>query len=456
MFIELEPGTDGEPLEEGDTIPVHEHRAGHRPRRVPVGARRRHAHYLKLLINGAGKGLEGHGNDLREVFRRLEPAPPRHRARSPARSPTGAPSMRAAGPQLRLAARRAGRQGQGARRAWSTSRTRCSSRSPSEEHEHLARRSRSCPATLGPDPRHARARCRRSRRCCSPTLESLRPGVPPARQGQPRGAAVRHARPSRSCATRSARSSARRAPVRARPAARPPSDLAEATPDLTASFHELNRFFNMAAYNPGGAEPVTGNEAARPQAATRATCSGSAGSRQNTDLALLDERRDRPVPPRARRLQLHRHPRDAVAQPAAGSIIGLTNVLNTPASAAATPRAPGGRSAPAERTPRRHAAPTAAETTAGEARWTSKARASAASPRWSVFALGCFGAAAVPVAGLRRHRSRSSRSSTRSRRRSRRPTTLAEEADVRIAGVNVGKVQKKELDKARRRDARRR
>ena len=29
--------------------------------------------YLKLLITGAGKGLEGRGNDLREVFKRLGP-----------------------------------------------------------------------------------------------------------------------------------------------------------------------------------------------------------------------------------------------------------------------------------------------------------------------------------------------------------------------------------------------
>ena len=44
------------------------------------------------------------------------------------------------------------------------------------------------------------------------------------------------------------------------PAAR---DLAQASPDLTKTFRELNRFFNMAAYNPGGAEPpqvVDGND----------------------------------------------------------------------------------------------------------------------------------------------------------------------------------------------------
>ena len=39
------------------------------------------------------------------------------------------------------------------------------------------------------------------------------------------------------------------------------SVLFTATPDLTASFHQLNRFFNIAAYNPRGREPVTGVEA---------------------------------------------------------------------------------------------------------------------------------------------------------------------------------------------------
>jgi hypothetical protein len=41
-----------------------------------------------------------------------------------------------------------------------------------------------------------------------------------------------------------------------RPAAK---NLATAAPDLVATFHELNRFFNMGAYNPGGAEGLTGN-----------------------------------------------------------------------------------------------------------------------------------------------------------------------------------------------------
>jgi phospholipid/cholesterol/gamma-HCH transport system substrate-binding protein len=34
-------------------------------------------------------------------------------------------------------------------------------------------------------------------------------------------------------------------------------DLANATPDLTAAFHELNRLFDMGAYNPGGTEGIS-------------------------------------------------------------------------------------------------------------------------------------------------------------------------------------------------------
>ena len=53
-----------------------------------------------------------------------------------------------------------------------------------------------------------------------------------------------------------------------RPAA---TNLAKASPDLRESFFELNRFFNMAAYNPGGREKLSG-DAAKDRRATRACC----------------------------------------------------------------------------------------------------------------------------------------------------------------------------------------
>ena len=39
-----------------------------------------------------------------------------------------------------------------------------------------------------------------------------------------------------------------------------------AQPDLTTSFNKLNRLFNIGAYNPRGAEGLTGDLATRPRA----------------------------------------------------------------------------------------------------------------------------------------------------------------------------------------------
>jgi phospholipid/cholesterol/gamma-HCH transport system substrate-binding protein len=47
-----------------------------------------------------------------------------------------------------------------------------------------------------------------------------------------------------------------------RPAAR---DLANGTPDLRRALHGINRFFNMAAFNPNGREPVPSDATAAQQ-----------------------------------------------------------------------------------------------------------------------------------------------------------------------------------------------
>ena len=44
-----------------------------------------------------------------------------------------------------------------------------------------------------------------------------------------------------------------------RPAAK---NLADASPDVREVFYQINRFFNMAAYNPNGKEPVPADPAA--------------------------------------------------------------------------------------------------------------------------------------------------------------------------------------------------
>ena len=134
----------------------------------------------------------------------------------------------------------------------------------------------SCPTALDAT-QSALAKVDRLATVLGPTLEDLRPGGARARPGAAADAPVPdrddadHPRPA--------------APVRARGAARPCSelrpamrDLSAATPDLTRTFRVVNALLNTLAYNPPGA-------------ARRATCSGCRG--RTTPAPRCSRRRTR-------------------------------------------------------------------------------------------------------------------------------------------------------------------
>ena len=74
MFIELDPGTDKAPLaKRGWTLPVSNTLPDVNPDEILASLDSDTRDYLTLLVDGAGRGLKGRGNDLREVFRRFEP-----------------------------------------------------------------------------------------------------------------------------------------------------------------------------------------------------------------------------------------------------------------------------------------------------------------------------------------------------------------------------------------------
>ncbi len=94
-------------------------------------------------------------------------------------------------------------------------------------------------------------------RVLAPTLESLRPAF--RSLGRANLDVIPFARSSEPIVREQVRPFVRAARPyvgELRPAA---EQLSTATPDLTSAFHELNRFFNMAAYNPKGAEKLTGD-----------------------------------------------------------------------------------------------------------------------------------------------------------------------------------------------------
>ncbi|HEX2233136.1 MAG TPA: MlaD family protein [Thermoleophilaceae bacterium] len=72
MFVEVDPG-DGPPMRENERIQVSNTLEDVDPDEFFAALDADTRDYLRLLISGAGKGLEGRGSDLQEVFARLGP-----------------------------------------------------------------------------------------------------------------------------------------------------------------------------------------------------------------------------------------------------------------------------------------------------------------------------------------------------------------------------------------------
>ena len=257
MFLALDPGSPSAPLlDEGDTIQINATAPDVNPDEILSVLDADTRDYLKLLINGAGKGLEGRGYDLREVFARLGPL---HRdvAELNELVATRRHNLRRLIHNYGSTVDRLGREDRSLTDLV---------RNSSEVFDKLAGQETQIsgaiarlPSTLEQTERTL-VRVDELGRVAGPAFEALRPAVRrlPAANAQLRPLAeqiepvlrtkirpfVREARPY----------------VRdLRPAA---ENLRTASPDLRQSFFELNRLFNMAAYNPGGRQGLSGNLAA--------------------------------------------------------------------------------------------------------------------------------------------------------------------------------------------------
>jgi phospholipid/cholesterol/gamma-HCH transport system substrate-binding protein len=254
MFIELEPGHRGEELSEGDTIPVANTAPDVDPDEILSALDSDTRSYLQLLINGAGKGLDGNGDDLREVFRRLGPT------NRSLKKVTGAIADRRR--EMRRLIHNYGSlletlSGKDEELVRLVDESNAVFQSFAAEEQNISASVARLPGTLRTTA-DTLGKVQTFAPVLRSSLESLRPAVrqldvanrevlPFVREAEP--IVRKQIRPF----VRTARPYVRDL----RPAA---EDLAQATPDLTASFHQLNRFFNMAAYNPNGREPVSGNE----------------------------------------------------------------------------------------------------------------------------------------------------------------------------------------------------
>ena len=255
MFLEVDPGR-GRALPEGATVPVENTLPDVNTDEFLAMLDADTRDYLKLLITGAGRGLEGRGRDLREVFRLFEPT-----HRDLARVSSAIASRRERLRRLvnsleRLSGELAGKEDELAELVDSAATV---FRSYAAEDRNISRAVRELPdalrqttSTLGEVERLARV--------LGPASENLRPAARAlGRSAVALRPFARDAAPLLRERIRPLVRDARPLVRDLRPAAR---NLSTSTPDLRRVFVVLNRFFNMAAYNPRGREgpDVAGRE----------------------------------------------------------------------------------------------------------------------------------------------------------------------------------------------------
>ena len=247
MFIEVDPGK-GEPLEDGDRIAVSNTSPDIDQDEFFEALDADTRDYLKLLITGAGKGLEGRSDDFREIFKRFEPL---HRDIARVNSAVAERRRNLA----RLVHNYSLLVDELADKDQELTRLVTASNEVfdafASEDLNISSTVSKLPSTLE-QTSTTLAKVDGFAKVLGPSLEDLRPAFRKLDE------ANREVLPFVTEAEPIVRERIRPFVREARPyvgdlepAAR---DLSAATPDLTDIFGELNRFFNMAAYNPNGRE----------------------------------------------------------------------------------------------------------------------------------------------------------------------------------------------------------
>jgi phospholipid/cholesterol/gamma-HCH transport system substrate-binding protein len=252
MFIELDPGSGRAPrAQAGWTVPIRNTAPDVNPDEVFSVLDDDTRDYLKLLIGGAGQGLKGRGDDLRDLFRRFEPT---HRdlERVNGKVAQRHRNLRRLVHSLeQLNKELAGKDDQLAALVDSSSKV---FRTFASEQQNVGRAVSDLPGTLQQTTATLQ-KVQRFARVLRPTADDLRPPVKALDR------ANQQVKPLADEATPIVRDQIRPFVRDARPLVRslaaPAGELATATPDLTSTFTTLNHFLNLAGYNESGRQGPT-------------------------------------------------------------------------------------------------------------------------------------------------------------------------------------------------------
>jgi phospholipid/cholesterol/gamma-HCH transport system substrate-binding protein len=250
MFLEVDPG-DGKPLPKDGRIPISNTLPDIDPDEFLAALDGDTRNYLKLLISGAGKGLEHRGNDLRATLKRLGPL---HKdlARVSKAVAERRHNMRRLVNRYGLLMAELGKSDEDITRLVRSSNATLGAFA--DEDQNISALVSKLPGTLN-QTTTTLGKVDRLADQMGPTFESLRP---PFRKLDDANAAVlpfvKEAAP---ILEKQVRPFARAAQPFQRDLGAASRDLSKATPDLTTAFHELNRLFDIGAYNPGGTEGIS-------------------------------------------------------------------------------------------------------------------------------------------------------------------------------------------------------
>src|SRR6185503_2450309 len=250
MFLEVDPG-DGKPLPKDGRIPVSNTLPDIDPDEFLAALDGDTRNYLKLLISGAGKGLEGRGTDLRETLRRLGPL---HKdlARVSRAVAERRQNLRRLVNRYGLLMTELGKSDKDITRLVRTSNVTLGAFA--DEDQNISALVSKLPGTLN-QTASTLGKVDTLAQQMRPTFEALRP--PFRTLDDANKAVLPFVKEAAPILKNQVRPFARASQPFQRNLGGAAKNLAEANPDLTTAFRGLNRLFDIGAYNPGGTESIS-------------------------------------------------------------------------------------------------------------------------------------------------------------------------------------------------------
>jgi phospholipid/cholesterol/gamma-HCH transport system substrate-binding protein len=253
MFVELDPGTTGAPLMAKDgMIGIDNTAPDINQDEILSSLDSDTRSYLQLLINGLGNGLRGRSTDLRNVFKQLGPTHQDLAKVAKAVAERRTNLRRLVHNYGQLTAELADKDHQITTLVDSGNAV---LQSFANENQNISSAVAKLPCALN-QTQSTLTKVSTLASVLGPSLTSLRPAVRKLNTANHEVLPfVKEAAPITQKQIRPFISTAR--PYVSKSLEPASINLARAVPDLNSAFHELNRFFNIGAYNPAGAKTIS-------------------------------------------------------------------------------------------------------------------------------------------------------------------------------------------------------